>query len=385
MSHDDLQAQVLELAIGALDPKQARVLEAHLATCATCAAELASLRAARASVAALPMIPAPERGQAVLLAAARQAAEARGAARPTLLPRWAWGAAFGLVGATAVVVVTLRLSSTPPASVFDQDREALAGPTLVPAPAANAPPAAPPTAAAETKASAKGLLRRDEVEPRVRPIATAASTPTAPPAEADSSSVEDRAPEVIGIGGGAPAVTPAVRSERRVAAAVQEELRPEPPAAPAPPAATDRAKAEPSGPRRLAAKAALGGAAEAYAPSAAPAPTVAAALAMLRPELRSQPGCGAETRRVLWRDQAGRLVRREREGTLDGVGYQVEERFDEAGRLAAGRVTSGGTTSLLSPSAIAAGRLETGLSGLSLAPSAAAAEAEPPRCPPRPP
>ena len=76
MTHDALRDLVVDLAIGALAPRQAAEVEAHAEGCAECRAALAGLRATRALVAGLPPLPAPAHGEGLLLAAAREAAGA---------------------------------------------------------------------------------------------------------------------------------------------------------------------------------------------------------------------------------------------------------------------------------------------------------------------
>ena len=83
MSQDAFQDRLLDLAYGELSPREAREVEAHAASCPACRAELARIRETRRIMAALPDEPAPEAGERLLLAAAREAARAsRGASSP---------------------------------------------------------------------------------------------------------------------------------------------------------------------------------------------------------------------------------------------------------------------------------------------------------------
>ncbi len=83
MTHEELRDRLLDLACGELSPRDARAVEEHAAACEVCGAELARLRGTRRIMAALPEEPAPERGERILLAAAREAADggARSASR----------------------------------------------------------------------------------------------------------------------------------------------------------------------------------------------------------------------------------------------------------------------------------------------------------------
>jgi hypothetical protein len=361
-------------------------VEAHAAGCAECAAALAGLRATRAAMASLPPLPAPERGEAVLLAAARQAAEAARERRTGLLPRWFWGAVLGAASAATALLVTLQLSGAPTASRFDEGREALAGRGEAPAPAA--PPAsaaaardafAPPPASAP---ASQGLLREAE---RGTPALAKAEAPPAGPGgaagrgEAGVEGVEDGA----------------VASRERVAPSVP---RPTPAAAPAgresasadapPPALARKAASDvasragpleapaddvrPSANQAEAKAAAPRAAAAPPAASAAPQPSGLAAPAARRAEA----ACPGERTRALERDEAGRLVRRVRAGRLAGLEYRAEERFGADGRLSGATLAVDGRAVALRP-----GDLEP-IPGLRLAPTAAAAEAAPPACGP---
>ena len=99
MNHAAASEKLLELAYGELPPREARVVEAHVAGCDACRAELSSIRETRALMAQLPSEPPPERGEAIVLAAAREAAAAR---RPRpLLPTWLWAGTAGAMAASA--------------------------------------------------------------------------------------------------------------------------------------------------------------------------------------------------------------------------------------------------------------------------------------------
>jgi hypothetical protein len=99
-------------------------------------------------------------------------------------------------------------------------------------------------------------------------------------------------------------------------------------------------------------------------------------------EVRQLPGCTGEARRVLWRDPAGRLQRRERSGVLGGVGYRAVETFDAEGGLIQARVEAGGKVATADLAGLARGQLAGLVPGLALAATAARAEADPPGCGP---
>ncbi|WP_242355758.1 zf-HC2 domain-containing protein, partial [Anaeromyxobacter sp. SG64] len=114
MSHERFAELLLEHAYGELSPREAREVEAHAAACAECAAELARIRATRQTMAALPQERAPEAGERILLAAAREAARERGPAR--ILPRWSWSAAAVAAVLLTVGAVSYRLLALRPAA-----------------------------------------------------------------------------------------------------------------------------------------------------------------------------------------------------------------------------------------------------------------------------
>ncbi|HSM93917.1 MAG TPA: zf-HC2 domain-containing protein, partial [Anaeromyxobacteraceae bacterium] len=121
MNHEAASERLLELAYGDLPPREARAVEAHAAACDACRAELARMRETRALMARLPVEPPPEGGMAVVMAAARQAAEAS-PRRRTILPAWLWAGGIGAVAAAAVAVVSWQLARTAPA-VTGAERE----------------------------------------------------------------------------------------------------------------------------------------------------------------------------------------------------------------------------------------------------------------------
>ena len=352
MIHEPRRDELLDLALGLLEPSEARALEAHAAGCAACRAELASLRQAHRLVAGLPPVEAPGRGAAVLSAAARQAAEAAAeASRPRWgMPRWLAGGAIGLAGAAALAVLLVRVQGPPAGGPLSEDREALLGQaTRAEAPAAVAP--APVQADRQVAAS----------RPAEKAAASAVPARRAPPPAAPAPGVTGRA-EVED------------RLASREAAPSPEALKAMAPAA-EPVAAGEAAStaAPPALERRKAARAAL-----AEGPAAGPRSAAFGGAAA------TLPSCWQERQRRLLRDAGGRVTGRIREGPYQVAGgevaLRVEERFGADGRLLGATARAGGRVFTGGDEELAAGRLET-LPGVLLARTAAEAERAPPCAP----
>jgi anti-sigma factor RsiW len=378
MTTEPSREELLDLALGLLEPAEARALEAHAEGCAACRAELASLRQARQLVAGLPPLPAPERGAAVLLAAARQAAGARRSR--WAMPRWLAGGALGLAGATALALLVLRGPAVPTRGPLSEDREALLGQAAP----ASAPAKAPAVVAAQVVAveeAKAGSLA--QAEPR-----------RAAPAEKRVEVRDDLRDELRE----APAdqAAPARKAEAGIGGAGAGRLASPRPAPGSPPPAadlptststsTETATASSAPPPSKTSAAAREAPAALRARSAASARGEAslAAAANGRSDEAAAP-CRLEQRRRLVRDDAGSLVGRVREGRYPDAGgevaLRVEERFGADGRLLGATVRAGARIITVSDGDVAAGRLEP-LPGLLLAPTAEAAERTPPRCEP---
>jgi anti-sigma factor RsiW len=368
MTTEPRREELLDLALGLLEPAEARALEAHAEGCPACRAELAALRETRRLVAGLPPLPAPERGAAVLLAAARQAAEAR---RPRwAMPRWLAGGALGLAGATALALLVLRGPAAPPQGPLSEDREALLGqaaPPAAPPPVPAAAPAAPALIAAEVAAvevKAAGQARAGPLEPRR----------AAPDEKRAAETGEGRA-------AADEQAAPAMKAEAAIGGAAADRYASPSPAPGTPPADL----ASPAAPVPSAAPPASNGVmASSEARTAMRAKSTASA-GEAAPAKQAATPCRLEQRRQLLRDGAGLVVGRVREGRYPTPGGEVallaEERFGSDGRLLGATVRAGARLYTVSEEDAAAGRLEP-LPGVPLAPTAEAAERTPPRCEP---
>ncbi|HEY6098844.1 MAG TPA: zf-HC2 domain-containing protein, partial [Anaeromyxobacter sp.] len=143
MTRDAYTDRLLDLAYGELPKREAREVEEHAATCEACRAELGRIRGTRRVMAALPEEPAPDRGERILLTAAREAADAR---RPRpLVPRWLLGGAVVAASVAVVAAVSFRVAEWSPRK---DEPNALLGdsPYASPPPAAAEAPVAPPSA-----------------------------------------------------------------------------------------------------------------------------------------------------------------------------------------------------------------------------------------------
>ncbi|HEY6006227.1 MAG TPA: zf-HC2 domain-containing protein, partial [Anaeromyxobacter sp.] len=145
MTHDAFAEKLLDLAYGELPPREAGKVEAHAASCEACRAELARIRETRSLMARLPAEPAPEKGERILFAAARQAAEERAPRRR--VPPWLWRSSLVAASVVLVVAVSYRIVAMRPAQLESKasDEALLGGPYATPPPAgptAGAPPEA---------------------------------------------------------------------------------------------------------------------------------------------------------------------------------------------------------------------------------------------------
>lgn len=182
MSHDELRERLLDLAYGELSPREAREVEAHAEGCEACRAELAAIRGTRQVMSALPVEPAPERGRAVLVAAAREAVRARPPRGK--VGRWLWAGPVLAASLAVVVVVSVRVGERPPPSAGREDPDALLGERRYAEPAPAAPPAVPPAAPREAPAVAAAPAPAPSAPPRGGARREAPRFATAPEADA---------------------------------------------------------------------------------------------------------------------------------------------------------------------------------------------------------
>jgi hypothetical protein len=352
MTRDAFADRLLDLAYGELSSREASEVEAHAASCDACRGELARIRETRRLMAALPQEAPADGGERILLAAARQAAEARARVRPrwgrasggaTEAPRgarvpWLWGAAAAAFSLLAVAAVSWRITAVSPGVLERPDSEVLLG----------GPYAAPPPAPDATPRDAEAT-RRPAPDPEPHP-----------------------APELApsrGRGLREPAGVPARRRSRAEEAerfaAVPDEASDAGPFAAPPPAAG--AAAEPAEAHRGSTDVAPGGdepsaaapQAKRAAPEAAPAPVASSAPpaalragGMPRAEIRTFEGCEGETLRRVERDAEGRLVRYVREGRIAGRRLRVEHVYGPDGALARATVRDLDAATLLDAGAL---------------------------------
>ncbi len=382
MSHDRFRDRLLELAYGELSPREAREVEAHTESCAECGAELGRIRATRRVMGALPDERAPDAGERILLAAAREAARDRAPAR-RILPAWVWSASVLAALVVAVGAVSYRILAMRPAA--ERPGEELLG---------RAQYAEPPSTSAPAAAEEEPRVAAPPSEPAPsRPPSAPAAKRTGPSSAAEVA--PPRAAKPAAPSRARDAAAESRPSEERARADSREERAP-PEAAPAAAAHAKRRAVESAAPEApqgravetddgRAAPEALAGFAEppplqrdepptrsdvatsrsrsAGAPAAAPAPAPsrslaspqapapdrsAAALARysalraagsLSAEIRTFTDCEGESWRKVERDPEGRTVKYVREGRVAGRRLRVEHLFSADGELAAVRAT----------------------------------------------
>jgi hypothetical protein len=345
MSHEEMQERLLDLLYGELPPREARQVEDHAASCEACRAELERMRATRGLMASLPEEPAPERGERILLAAAREAARRR-AARPWL-PRWAWTGALA-ASLVAVGAVSYRLVAVRPGGAGREDPRALMGDS----PYAREPREGAPDAEAPAKRGGEGVSPGPPSPPRSGGEGRGAGASLGRPPSPTRSGGEGR-----GERASAPGAAPARRFAEPPPPEAEPPPSPAPLAAEAPAAAAAPAPAPAPAPRSRKAEAAPE--VESRAPAAPPQAADEAAGAQaaraaptavlryqqlrgagsLRGEIQTFPGCEGEAWRKVERDPAGRVVSYAREGLLDGRRVRVEAIYGPDGAPARVTVT----------------------------------------------
>jgi hypothetical protein len=363
MTHESFSERLLDLAYGELSPREAREVEGHAASCQACRAELAQIRETRRIMAALPEEPAPEQGERILLAAAREAAERRVPKR--LLPPWLWGAAAVAASLVAVAAVSYRIVSMRPGPLERPDREALLGESPYAAGAKVPPAPSEPDAALHRSVEASPELEARAGRAASSPAAPAGEVPRRPPpapepkreapargertlrtfAEAPPA-VADAAPRRADAPSGPPQSAAGVEV-LGVPAEGAERLRslPRPGAAarPATPAPAPRAATRGEDEAAMAAlegegQPVRGGARAAAKAAEAPSPAGVRALAFatpLRAEVRSFERCEGESSRRVETDAQGRVASYVREGTIAGRRVRITHVYRPDGGLAA--------------------------------------------------
>jgi hypothetical protein len=338
MTRDAFADRLLDLAYGELSGREAREVEAHAAACEACRAELTRLRETRRIMSALPDEAPGPGGERILLAAAREAAEARAPRRR--FPPWLLGAAAAAFSLVVVTAVSYRIVAMRPLERPDSEA-LLGGPYATPPPAGPAPAGAPPIAKPPPADAAPAVAGAPPAEraiphrgPAAEPAPASALRRKAAPAAEERTEEAEEAERAAPP----PSRAEAARAEAERAAAPEPSADAELLEAPAPrsAAAAPAAPAAPAGKRAAPAPAAP-------APSAAGAEPLrerAAIRAPARPgaEIRSFPGCEGETLRRVERDPEGRLVRYVREGRIGGRRLRIEHVYGADGALAGATV-----------------------------------------------
>ena len=339
MTRDAFADRLLDLAYGELSGREARDVEAHAAACEACRAELTRLRETRRIMSALPDEAPGPGGERILLAAAREAADARAPRRR--FPGWLLGATAAAFSLVAVAAVSYRILALRPGPLERPDSEAiLGGPYATPPPAGPAPADAPPIARPADRRGA-GCCRsaaRRAGDPS--PGSRRGARPRAHPAPEGGAGAGGARRGGRAHGATAGARGGGARRGRAGRAARAAPADAELPSSPAPRSAA----AAPAAPAASAGKrAAPAPAPAAPAPSAAGAEPLRERAAIRAParsgaEVRSFPGCEGETLRRVERDPEGRLVRYVREGRIGGRRLRIEHVYGPDGALAGATV-----------------------------------------------
>jgi hypothetical protein len=349
MSHDALRERLLDLACGELGGRAAQDVEAHAAACASCGAELARLRETLRLVADLPELAAPEGGEGLLLAAAREAVRGR---RPAWrLPRWALSsaaaAAIAVVGAVSYRILSARPERARPEVALLGASDAAApadgtapggNPTAESSPRAagseaspRTSPAAPPQTASGVRGSLAAKGQRERPSARRAGDAHVAAAPVPPPERngGAAASLELRAPllaEAPDRGETPAEATGAVEAHRRGASPAAEASATRPP--------SRAALGDGSVVRRATID---GGPAAARASPADGADTRYVALrsaGKLRGTIATFQDCPGESWRKVETDPDGRVVMYVREGIVRGRHLRIEHLYGPDGALA---------------------------------------------------
>lgn len=361
-SHDTYREQLLDLAYGELGRREARALRAHLESCAECRAELARMTATRSAMSALRDEPAPDRGEGILLAAAREAVRER---RPRpFLPSWVWGASVGVVGAAAVALLAVRLAGAVKSPVSEPAATELIS-RSAPAQATEPPPAAQPGPEQADHEAPGGVTTGVEARPAPSPIPGAKAAPDEPTPKATRSLAgpeKQAASEPAPLAKGKKASPAPARDAPPAGSAKEVPSAPAPAARPAAPAEAAPAAAPPAM-RRLEAEQDAVASADEESQAAQPRGRIAGerkqvgrsgpedaiarhdrlqAAGVLHLASASFPDCPGESSRAVAQDEQGRIVKLTRRGVLGGTPFVVEQFYGEDGALGAVRYHAGG-------------------------------------------
>jgi hypothetical protein len=359
MNHEACRELLVDLAYGELSRRKAAEVERHLAECETCKVERDHLDATVGAMRRLEAPPGRERGEAVLVAAARKAAEERrrDSFRLALSGfgiRIAAGSAFAMVA--AFLLVSVRHGLRPPT----EDVVRAPGPasSAEPAPVAAAPQLAPAEAAPSLRAGGEspsaqpGATPRGEPPRRELPRATAAKKSAAPDRTAslsappaadldrqggDEEARGPRGPQTAkaapprGSGGARAPADAAARSETdpdEVKSSARGAA--EAPSLVAPALESSASRADTGAPARRSRPGPLLASPGGAGSFAREIERRHAAGELSDAQKRFDPCPGGDVRRTAWidREQRVRKLLRER---ADGI--LVEEWFDDAGRL----------------------------------------------------
>jgi hypothetical protein len=177
MTHEAFREKLLDLAYGELSRRDAGKVEEHAAACDACRAELSRIRETRRLVAALPPEAAPERGENVLIAAARERSRLR--APRWQVPRWLLAGSIAAASLVVVGAVSYRILAMRPGPLGRSEHDALLG-EATPQPVQPSAPAADANAEPRPKEMRRG------------PSAGVLAAPSRPATEAPERSRADR-------------------------------------------------------------------------------------------------------------------------------------------------------------------------------------------------
>jgi hypothetical protein len=352
MNHDTVREKLLDLTYGELSEREAALVEGHLAGCEACRAERDRIAGTRAAMRRLEPVPAPERGERILLAAARQAAERRPGRRPLLAP-WIWRvslttALVAVVGLVSYRVISLREGQQGEArDEAETERYARAPPGKGAEPVFAAPPPAEveaPPAPASPSAARKEAAPRRPAPPAIarapRPMPAPASPAPSAPVRRKAEAAPHEAKAASRAGSVAAAGRPLPAAPERAMGLLAAKPAEEP--------AGEEAAAPVAAPRMAAGAAPAADAMREAAPVAGRRDLRLRAIRQrvdaverdrrqgrLTESIRAFERCapGADAERRLYRDGEGRAAKYVRETGGDDAALIFEQTYDLQGRL----------------------------------------------------